>query len=128
MAKPRTRQILPTIPVQTATRLLREGKAFQGLVPGDLGRIDWPSGEERDDKRSQALLLLWRLGTAVSVLGARNLRRNHRGKVDIEIDCPMIDETQPLSAKISSMTQWHEPSNSAWNEISEAHLSDRDAL
>ncbi len=85
----------PTFSPDTVIKLLREGKAIQGMIPMNLGGIDWPTVKSVTVNqawicyyagdpltRSQWAYPFAALGTAVDT---------GREIVNVEIDCPIID-------------------------------------
>ncbi|MGH7954017.1 MAG: hypothetical protein ACREFE_19150 [Limisphaerales bacterium] len=82
---------------------IREGKAVQGLIPADVGSIDWAAVKSLTVKKawlsyyagdgfapSDWLMPLVSLWTTIDT---------GHGNVDAEIECPIIDETKPLKTE-----------------------------
>ena len=82
---------------------MRKGKAIQGLIPDSVDAIDWKTVENVTIKKAkpcyyaggdrfspsdwlQPYAALW---TTVDT---------GHGNVNLEIDCPVIDETKPLKS------------------------------
>lgn len=85
----------PTVSQNEVMNFLRQGKAFQGLVPMNFGSIDWftvksvsiekvrPSYHSGNNDWLYPYLALW---TKVET---------PRGDVELEVDCPLIHEGNP---------------------------------
>jgi hypothetical protein len=82
-----------TLRPQTVIQLLRQGNAYQGLIPMGFGEINWQTVKSvtikqawpcyfAGDSELYPFLDLW---TTVET---------PQGNVEIEIDCPIIDETR----------------------------------
>jgi len=75
-------------------RLIREGKAYQGMVPSDVGYINWPTVKSVTIKQawpcyfgdSSTLYPFMALWTTIDT---------GNGSFDAGIECPIIDETKP---------------------------------
>jgi hypothetical protein len=89
----------PTVTRETIIKWIREGKAVQGGIPMNLPDIDWASVKSLTVKKADLcyyagdrmapsawLMPLVSLWTTVDT---------GNGNVDVEIDCPIIDETKP---------------------------------
>jgi hypothetical protein len=89
----------PVVTPETIMKRIREGKAVQLPIPDNLGVIDWQSVKSLTVRKAQLcyyagdrfapsdwLMPLVSLWTTVDT-GHEN--------VDVEIDCPIIDETKP---------------------------------
>ncbi len=88
----------PTVTPEMMVKSIREGKAIQGMVPDTVGSIDWPTVKSVTIKEAKPLYFAggdplspsdWlepfaALWTTVDT---------GHGNVDVEIDCPIIDET-----------------------------------
>ena len=89
----------PTVTAETMVKSIREGKAVQGYVPANFGDIDWSSVKSVTIKKifpsyyagggrfapSDWLYPFAALDTTVDT---------GRGMIDVEIDCPIIDEAK----------------------------------
>jgi hypothetical protein len=90
----------PTVTPEAMVKSIRGGNAIQGMVPDTVGSIDWTKVKSVTIKRAepcyytggdpfspsdwlQPYAALW---TTVDT---------GHGNVDVEIDCPIIDETKP---------------------------------
>jgi len=89
----------PTITPEMMVKCIREGKAIQGMIPDNLGGIDWPTVKSVTIKKAepcyyaggdpfapsdwlQPYAALW---TTVDT---------GHGNIDVEIDCPIVDEAK----------------------------------
>jgi len=86
-----------TYSVERTIRLFHEGKAFQGLVPGDFGRIDWRTVKSVTVTKAVPCYCAGKSDVLYPFLALSAVVEADRGKVEIEIDCPMIDEAQSLT-------------------------------
>ncbi len=89
----------PTASVEMMVKSIREGKAVQGYLPSNVGDIDWPRVKSITIKKvspcydvggdrfapSDWLYPFAALDTTVDT---------GRGMIDVEIDCPIIDEAK----------------------------------
>ena len=92
-----------TVTPETMIKSIREGKAIQGMIPDYFNGIDWPTVKSVTVEKcepcyyaggnpfapSDSLQPYAALWTTVDT---------GHGKIDVEIDCPLIDETK-LSTK-----------------------------
>jgi len=93
----------PVLTPQLMMESMRKGKAIQGLIPDSVDAIDWKTVENVTIKKAkpcyyaggdrfspsdwlQPYAALW---TTVDT---------GHGNVNLEIDCPVIDETKPLKS------------------------------
>lgn len=90
----------PAVTPETMTKSIREGKAIQGMIPDYLNGIDWPTVKSVIIKKcepcyyaggnpfapSDSLQPYAALWTTVDT---------GHGNIDVEIDCPIIDEAKP---------------------------------
>ena len=93
-------RLCPTVTAETMVKSIREGKAVQGFVRESFGDIDWPTVKTVTIKKAfpryfagggrlvpaDRLYPFAALWTTVDT---------GHGKIDVEIDCPIIDETKP---------------------------------
>jgi hypothetical protein len=89
----------PTYSAETVVRSLREGKALQGLVPSNFGGIDWPTVKSVTVKKASPCYCSGNSDLLYPFLALSATVDTGRGKVDVEIDCPIIDETESSDAK-----------------------------
>ena len=90
----------PTVSAEMMVKSIREGKAVQGYLPGNVGDIDWSRVKSVTIKKvspcydsgggrfapSDWLYPFAALDATVDT---------GHGNIDVEIDCPIIDETKP---------------------------------
>jgi hypothetical protein len=93
-------KLYPTVTAEMMIKSLREGKAVQGFILESLGDIDWPTVKSVTIKKafpryyagggrlapSDWLYPFAALWTTVDT---------GHGNINVEIDCPIIDETKP---------------------------------
>jgi hypothetical protein len=89
----------PTVPAEMMVNSIREGKAVQGYLPGNVSDIDWPNVKKVTIKRVSPCYYVGGNRLAPSdwlypfaALDA-TVDTGH-GDIDVEIDCPIIDETK----------------------------------
>jgi len=84
-------QRLPLITPETAIRYVRGGKAVCGL---SLGDIDWSAVSNVTVKRASAYYYSGHTDLLYPFLGLITKTEPSFGNVQLEIDCPIIDETK----------------------------------
>jgi hypothetical protein len=85
----------PTFTRKSVMRSIREGKAFQGLIRADFGDIHWPSVKSVTIKEARPCYCSGNSDLLYPFLFLSATVDTSHGKVDVEIDCPIIDETKP---------------------------------
>jgi len=85
----------PTLTPQTVLQLLQHGKAHQGLVPMGFGDIDWQTVKNVTIKQAWPCYFAGNSDLLYPFLDLWTTVEASQGNVDIEIDCPIIDETEP---------------------------------
>jgi hypothetical protein len=88
-----------TYSAETVVRVLHEGKAFQGPVPGTISGLNWASVKSVVIKSAQACYCAGKSDLLYPFLALTAAIETDEGKVNLEIDSPMMDETQPLPEK-----------------------------
>jgi hypothetical protein len=86
----------PTYSAETVVRLLREGRAFQGLVPGNVSGLYWPSVKAVTITRAKPWYCSGKSDLLYPFLALTATIETDEGKFSMEIDSPMIDEAQSL--------------------------------
>jgi hypothetical protein len=94
----RTKSYVTATP-EIVIKWIRNGKAVQGGIPMDLPPIDWPTVKSLTVKKAD---LCYYAGDSMvpsawlmPLLSLWTTVDTGHGNVDVEIDCPIIDETKP---------------------------------
>jgi hypothetical protein len=88
-----------TLTPQTIMQLLREGKAHLGLLPMGFGDIDWQTVKGVIIKQAWPCYFAGNSDTLYPFLTLWTTIETGHGNVDVEIDCPIIDEAETSAAK-----------------------------
>jgi hypothetical protein len=85
----------PTVSQQTMMEFLREGKAYQGLIPDNSNPIDWAAVKSVTIKKTWPSYFSGCSDWLYPYMAFWTTVATGRENVDVEIDCPIIDETRP---------------------------------
>jgi hypothetical protein len=89
-----------TVTAEQVIKWIRSGKAIQGPVSIDVGEIDWNKAKSLTVTKAEISYLGRRYSPPGSLVepyvGLMTTVDTGHGNVDVEIDCPVIDESQPL--------------------------------
>ena len=88
----------PTISSEIMVKSIRDGKAIQGLIPDNLGGIDWPTVKSVNIKKAEACYYAGGDPFAPSdwlqpYAALWTTVDTGHGNIDVEIDCPIVDES-----------------------------------
>ena len=82
----------PAVSQKNVVDFLRQGKAVQGLVPVNFGYIDWSTVKSVRIEKVWPSYRPENTGWLYPYLALWTTVETPRGNVDVEIDCPIIDE------------------------------------
>jgi hypothetical protein len=89
----------PTVTRETTVEWIREGKAVYLGVPMNLGDIDWPTVKSLTIKKAELCYYAGdRLAPSdwlIPLVSLWTTVDTGHGNINVEIDCPIIDETEP---------------------------------
>lgn len=89
----------PTYSGDTVVRLLRQGKVFQGLVPGNVSDLDWSTVKGAVITDARPCYCSGKSDLLYPFLALTATVETDGGKFEMELDSPVIDEAQPLTGK-----------------------------
>lgn len=84
----------PTVSQKTIIGFLRQGKTFQGLLPMSIGAIDWSAVKSVTIKKVLPCYFAGNTENIYPFLVLFATLDNGQESVDVQIECPMIDETK----------------------------------
>jgi len=84
----------PTADLKTIANWIRGGKARHGLIPMNVGEIDWKRLQSMTVTKAEICYLTSQNYIYPIVSFWTTVDTGH-GPVDVEIDCPIIDEAKP---------------------------------
>jgi hypothetical protein len=89
----------PTVSPDTIIKWIREGKAKQGGIPMNSNDIDWTTAKSLTIKKAE---ICYYAGDRFSpspwlmpIVSFWTTVDTRDGTIDVEIDCPIIDEKKP---------------------------------
>jgi hypothetical protein len=88
-----------TVTRKTAMKYLREGKAVQGLLPIDFGDFDWNAVKSVTIKKAWPSYYAGNSDWLYPYLALWTTVDSGHGNVDVEIDCPIIDEAKTAALR-----------------------------
>jgi hypothetical protein len=84
----------PTVSQGTIMDFLRHGKAFQGLLPMSIGEIDWKTIKSVTIKRALPCYFAGNSNRLIPFLVLFTTVDTGHESVEVQIECPVIDETK----------------------------------
>jgi len=84
----------PTVSREMIMSFLKQGKAFQGLLPMSTGEIDWKTVKSVTIKKALPCYFAGNSDRLVPFLVLFTTIDTGQGNMDVQIECPVIDETK----------------------------------
>jgi hypothetical protein len=84
----------PTVPQGTIMGFLRQGKAFQGLLPMSIGEIDWKTVKSITVKKALPCYFSGNSNRLIPFLVLFTTVDDGHESLDVQIECPVIDEAK----------------------------------
>jgi len=84
----------PAVTKKTVGDFIRQGKARQGLLPGNVGELDWQAVKSMTIKKVWPSYFSGSTDWLYPYLALWTTVDTGHGTVDLEIDTPIIDETK----------------------------------